>query len=468
MNRRNVFLALAFVWVGGSLLADGWQRKSRDEIVRDVMAMERRVEAAQAALKDRCRLTDYVSIVRTANGTNVWTDALRQALKEHEVVVLPSREEPYCFDGQVVVPSNRRIEAHGARTFLMAPCDVCLLRNEHVQDGYRRPVDGSVRDRNIAVVGGVWESWADRRMAEGRGGRWTDGRERGGVGCKRFLGLSGHFYFGNVVGVTVKDIVFRSIGSFALQAGDAEDVVVRHLTFERCRADGFHCNGNVRNVHVEDLSGGCGDDLLALNFCDWPCSSVNFGPGDTILAEKIHATSGCPWLRIFPAVHIYGDGTKVDCAARNLVIRDVRNVSEFKLYLQTRSYRIGGARDPMEVGSGGSIWFEDIQVGGVRAPWRIAANLTDVHFRSIDARKLRAGVPLVEVGGISSYNAARKIETFDPWVVCKVGTVEFADVDCPRSDSKVWARCLVYPNPRENGDVGGHGEIGETVVAPDL
>ena len=43
-------------------------------------------------LKDTVCLTDY-----TPDG-KVWTRALQRALKEHEIVLIPSSDEPYLID----------------------------------------------------------------------------------------------------------------------------------------------------------------------------------------------------------------------------------------------------------------------------------------------------------------------------------------------------------------------------------
>ena len=100
--------------------------------------------------------------------------------------------------------------------------------------------------------------------------------------------------------------------------------------------------GNVRNVLARNLRGDVGDDLVALNFYDWQNSSVNFGPGDTVLCENLRLRSGYPAVRLQPAVYRYADGSKVDCALRNILIRNVRGINCFKMYLQTAPYTIGG------------------------------------------------------------------------------------------------------------------------------
>ena len=70
--------------------------------------------ALASGLTDRVELTDYSELVRTENGLEVWSDALQRALDEHQVVAIPARGEPYFLDRQIVIGSDRRIEADGA------------------------------------------------------------------------------------------------------------------------------------------------------------------------------------------------------------------------------------------------------------------------------------------------------------------------------------------------------------------
>ena len=75
--------------------------------------------AAAARLTDRVSAEDYRAQVRPARQggetIEIWTDAFNRALREHEVLVVPAREEPYYIDASIIMPSSRRIEAEGAR-----------------------------------------------------------------------------------------------------------------------------------------------------------------------------------------------------------------------------------------------------------------------------------------------------------------------------------------------------------------
>ena len=116
--------------------AEGSQGPSGEmRIEREVEAACREIDEGQAALSDRCSLADYRALVRAVNGTNMWTAALQKALDEHEIVTIPASDEKYFFDGTVVVPSRRRIEAKGATIRLADGMRTVLLRNASAQDG---------------------------------------------------------------------------------------------------------------------------------------------------------------------------------------------------------------------------------------------------------------------------------------------------------------------------------------------
>lgn len=467
-------LMLAFVVAAGVASAADLPY---DAVVSAAEGARIRNDAAQTALSDACSLTDYTAKVKSVDGTNVWTEAFRDAVRDHEIVRIPRGE--YFVDGTVVLRSNRRIEAAaGAVIRMMPPMDTCFFVNDGARDGLFAPVDKSAANANIAVVGGRWEDWRRRRFAESTTGRWSDGVTKGGGRKSPWHGVSALMYVGNAKGVTFRDITLVHASSFGIQTGDVEDFVCERLSLEQCHADGLHVNGNVRNVLVRDVQGEVGDDLVALNFCDWPCSSVNFGPGENILVEKLRRRGGPPWFRLFPAVHHYRDGSSVDCAARNIVVRDVRGVSEFKMYLQTRRYEIGkGLRDRMGVGSGGNLFFEDIEFAwdgpdanaddplrAHRGVFQIGANLEGVRIRNVRAT-MPADNPfahLVCIGPISWISDKGKkpvYEIMDPWVSCTVSGLTIENVVYPTGAPAEPVHCTVFDNVNGDGLSSGRGHV---------
>jgi len=418
-------------------------------------------EGLQNRLADRCVLTDYSPSVRTCGVTNIWTDALQTALREHEVVVIPASDKPYYIDRSVVVPSNRRIEAVGATIRATRDLRSVLFRNEHVADGTLRPIPvGSTRDRNIAFVGGRYEDWATRRgegygrNADGRTLNRIDGRENT-IG--NFRGVLALMFFCKCDNLTLRNVTIANASIFAVQSGDGCSHVYENIVFDRCHADGLHLNGNLSRVLVRNVRGQVGDDLVALNAYDWLGSSVNFGPQQDIVCENLELVrrpdfKTYPAIRLQPAKFCYADGAIVDCAISNVVFRKVRGIETFKMYLQTPPYPTDGKPEWSEIGSGGNLNFEDIDIDltgpldrifqymtsdplrGHYAAFELGANLSGVHFKNIDIRFHTDRFPLAHLVMVGPKSATecgrdgRTWEIFDPYVDCRVKDLTLTNI----------------------------------------
>ena len=454
-------------------------------IEKSIALMETRNAAAEKAFDGETSIQEFRDKVRVVNGTNVWTDAINAALKVAQVVRIPKSAEPYCVDGTLIVPSNRKILAEGATIRLMRPCDTVLLRNAGVADGTLRPVDHSAGDHNVFVIGGRWEDWQTSRAGYGKSGRFNDGvREKG----KNFYGISSLLYFGNITTLTLRGVAIAHAGGFAIQCGDAEDVIAEDVEFDGCFADGFHCNGNVRNVLARNIRGDVGDDLVALNVYDWQDSSVNFGPGDTILCENLHLRSGYPAIRLLPAVYRYADGTKVDCALRNVLLRNVKGVNCFKMYLQTPGYMIGDEPEWGEVGSAANLWFENIDIDldfppdrfgpylesdslrGHFGAFEIGANVNGLHLLNVKANLHLKTYPLAHLICVGPKSAVQTTgggglrEVFDPWVSCTATGIELTGVTYIGGTPEEPVHTTVFKDINKDGRSSGAGKVTDVRV----
>ena len=441
-------------------------------------------------------LRDYAALVRSSNGTNVWTAALQKALDENERVRIPPSSETYWIDAPVVVPSGRRVNAHGATVALVAGCDTLLLRNASAADGQLKPVPaGARRDCDIAITGGTWCDWRTARAGYGRSGMFNLEKRRLG----NFYGVSALFYFGNVDRLSLTSVTFVRCSAFAVQCGDAKDVTFRHIRFERCYADGLHLNGNLERVRAYDVKGCVGDDLVALNAYDWLNSSVNFGPQRDMVFEDLELvppkTGRCyPAIRIQPAVYRYADGTEVDCAISNVVFRKVRGIKNFKMYAQTPRGKIGSKREWYKVGSGGDIRFEDVVVDldepidlwpgsdyerqdpvrGHIAAFEFGANLSKVTFKDVtvnfhcDRWRLSH---LALVGPKSCRWSSEKsgeldTEVFNPDLSCEVGEVVLDNVQIRGVAPAELVRATAFDDVNRDGQSTGRGVVRKLTVVP--
>ncbi len=394
-----------------------------------------------AELSDKVTLDNYRSLVRVVDDREIWSDALQTALDEHEVVVIPSRDEPYYIDRTVVVGSNRRIEAHGARVVLTPDCDTLMLRNASTADGTHAPIVGIERDCNISIVGGRFEESRTERAGYGRSGKYDANRS--------FYGVSTLFFFNNLDSLTLVDVTFAHTAGFSAQVGDATDVVFERIRFDSCYADGLHINGNTERLLCRDVKGQVGDDLVALNSYDWQDSSVDFGPIRTVLVEDLELSDDSRYkaIRIEPGRYYYDDGSEVDCALIDAIISNVRGIRTFKLYYQTPRYTLGTAPERGAVGSGDNIYFENIAVDltspidglavykdsdpirGSFGAFELGANIGNITFEDIDLTLYRDKYPYSYLAVVGPKSArVRDIELFDPYLSSEVGRMALRNI----------------------------------------
>ncbi|MBR5140655.1 MAG: hypothetical protein IKV16_06320, partial [Clostridia bacterium] len=114
----------------------------KEKIRSSLVAMLKRNQRLSEALWRESSVFNYSSLVRKSeSGVSLWTDALQRAIDENEVVIIP--EGIYYIDKTLVIPSNRRIMAHGAHIKKIPEMNTLLLRNEHLRDGSFYRIDGS-------------------------------------------------------------------------------------------------------------------------------------------------------------------------------------------------------------------------------------------------------------------------------------------------------------------------------------
>ena len=334
----------------------------KQKIVQSLEAMKCGNLQKAEGLTDRVCITQYRHLVYTGcHGdvpVSVWTTAFNTALREHEIVEIPAQAMPYYIDSSIIVPSNRHIRAEADAVIRqMKDVRLLLLRNEHVHDGTHAPISGEDKDSNISITGGRWEESYTQRVGYGASGMVTENPED-------FFGVGTCMLFNNMENLTLTDVTFSHAGGFAIQVGNIENAVFEGIRFESCFGDGIHVNGNTENVLIRNVEGEVGDDLVALNMYDWQDSSVTFGPMKNVLCEGLnqYESSRYKALRILPGIYRYDDGTTVDCSIHDLIVRDVRGIRTFKLYLQTPRYDLGTEPEWGAVGSGDNIFFENIAI----------------------------------------------------------------------------------------------------------
>lgn len=424
-----------------------------------------------AALTDSVSLTDY----RTRVHDGIWTSALQEALNDHEIVQIPASPEPYLIDASIRIPSNRHIEVEdGAVVRLLEGTRVLMMRNENTLDGTHMPFSMNDCDTNISINGGRWEEYHRSRAGYGDTGMYDMDRS--------YYGVSTCMLFNHIEGLTLTNMTFAHCAGFAVQAGDARNVVFENIFFDSCYADGLHLNGNMENVLARNIRGEVGDDLVALNTYDWQNSSVDFGPMRTVLCENLDLapTSRYKALRIEPGIYTYDDGREVDCSLTDAIIRGVRGIHTFKMYYQTPAYDLTDAPEPGRPGSASHIYFEDIEADltdpidnlepyqnsdplrGTFASFELGSNIDFVSFENIRFTLHRDRYPQsypILIGPKSVCDGKR--EVFDPYISNHVDHMEFRNVTVNEhgfsiSDIKI----NQFEDINHDGRSTGRGSIG--------
>ena len=395
-----------------------------------------------AGLQNYCSIDEYSGLVRKKDGMNIWTEALQQALNEHQVIVIPSSDEPYYIDAPVTIPSNRHIEAAYDAVIRLTPdTQLLMLRNDNTMDGTHMPFGNELANNNISINGGRWEESHTCRKGYGKSGMYDAERS--------FYGVTTCMLFNNIENLTLTNMVFAHTAAFAVQLGNAKNVIIENITFESCYADGIHVNGNTENLLVRNVSGEVGDDLVALNTYDWQNSSVNFGPGKCIMCENIVSADSGEYksMRLEQGIYTYDDGTEVDCSLTDAYIKGVRGVHTFKMYYQTPAYRIGAEPEKGAPGSMDGIHFEDIEIDlsapvdgfdayknsdpvrGYFGAFEMGSNIGFVSFENIRITMHRDVFPISQFIVIGPKSILQNgVEVFDPYVDNNVGCISLKNI----------------------------------------
>ena len=168
--------------------------------------------------------------------------------------------------------------AVGAATVLTADiASVTDATTVELADAARNTVTGAAanihdRDRDIAVLGGIW----DRGAAVGNTGR--------------LHGLN--FRHVDTLTIDIDGYLSTQTGAkYAILLGSVEDVRVSVRRLDTV-SDGLHINGPARRIEVPFLAGYTGDDMVSLTGADYPHYSDTAGDITDITVGTLHA-DGC-------------------------------------------------------------------------------------------------------------------------------------------------------------------------------
>ena len=290
---------------------------------------------------------DAAGKAETRNVTaEVWTQAMQAALDAEGKLHIPAREKPYYLDGPLVLKSGQKLSADPTAEIRLKPdTNTCLVRNEHVATLNTKPVPADqLLDTDITIEGGIWTTLANAVDPNGN---------NRGHSSKEYpaFGTHGVILLQNVRRVSVKNVTIRKSISFGVHLANAHEFAVENITFEEHRRDGVHVNGPASDGLIRGVRGDSHDDNVALNAWEWKNYAPSYGPIERIVIEDVTgAPGGANSIRLLPGVKRFDDGATLDCPIRDITLRRITDIRNFKIYDQPNLER--GRDNDFSVGIG--------------------------------------------------------------------------------------------------------------------
>ena len=280
----------------------------------------------------------------------IWNDASQAALDKDNTVHFPKREQPYYLDGPIVLKSGQRLTADaGAEIRLKPGTNTCMVRNENIITLNTKPVPADLPlDTDITIAGGIWTTLA---TADNESNGNLLGRSSG---VNPAFGTHGVILLQNVRRVSVKNVTIRKSIPFGVHLANAHEFAVENITLEEHRRDGVHVNGPASDGLIRGVRGDSHDDNVALNAWEWKNYAPSYGPIERIVVEDItgapEGVSAANSIRLLPGVKRFDDGATLDCPIRDITLRRITDIRNFKIYDQPNLER--GRDNDFSVGIG--------------------------------------------------------------------------------------------------------------------
>jgi hypothetical protein len=289
----------------------------------------------------------------------VWTTAMQAALDAQGAMHIPARAKPYYLDGPLVLKSGQKLSADPKAEICLKPgSNTCLVRNEHVVTLNTKPVPADLPlDTDITIEGGIWTTRAT--------GISNNGNERGhSAKEKPVFCTHGVILLQNVRRVSVKNVTIRQSRPFGVHLANAHEFRVENITLEQQRRDGVHVNGPASDGLIRGVRGDSHDDNVALNAWEWKNYAPSYGPIERIVIEDVIGSpaglQAANSIRLLPGVKRFDDNTSLDCPIRDITLRRIIDIREFKLYDQP-NLELGRDKDfSVGVGTLKNIRIEDL------------------------------------------------------------------------------------------------------------
>ncbi len=328
----------------------------------------------------------------------IWTALFQASLTQNNQLHIPARAQPYYLDGPLVMRSGDRLSADREAEIRLKPgTNTCMVRNANIVGFNSMAVPDDLEpDTDIQIEGGIWTTLAT-------GDKGANGNMRGHSSKENYVyATHGVILLHNVRNVSVRNITIRQSKAFGVHLGNVRDFVVDGVFLDRQQRDGVHVNGPASQGMIRNVRGDSHDDTVALNAWEWKNYAPSFGPIQDVRIEQVAGaeadTPSANSIRMLPGVKRFDDGKTLDCAIQNIVLRGIKNITEFKLYEQP-NLEMGRDKDfSVEPGTLRNIRMEQISLERPGAIY-IAASLDGLTLSDVallfepkpDYRLLRIG-----------------------------------------------------------------------------
>lgn len=294
-----------------------------------------------------------------------------QSLLDRRGIVTVDRPGTYLVSKTLIIHSDTRFVLSPGAMLLAAPMSRCaLIENEHFA--------GGGRDRNIEIIGGVWDGNCDNMGLDAV--YEAVHREDQPYSPELFKGKL--IRFARVDRIMLEKMVVRNPVSYGIQIAEANGFVVRDLFFDyNCHfgtTDGVHINGPSSNGVIENLCGTTNDDLVSLTTIDETHAEVTVGDIVNVDIRNLTAVNGYSGVRLLSAG---------DFDIRCIRISGVYGEYRHNAVLISHHYTRPNTR----------IWFDDIIVEHVHAT-KCLKELPEDAFRYWDGSNAKLPIVWIETG----------------------------------------------------------------------
>ena len=203
-------------------------------------------------------------------------------------VYLPPPKKFYLISRALELESGQELRLDRGTVVKLAPKSDChMLINRNWRTG----------DRNISVIGGIWDLDCARQSPNPHQGRHCRPPRKIDLPktFQRDFFRGEIFCFDKLEGLVVRDVTFRNPTTYSLQMTRTSYFVIDGVVFDfdswnpiPLNMDGIHCDGGCHHGKISNLRGTCFDDLVALNANDGICAAYE-GPITDIDIDGIYA-----------------------------------------------------------------------------------------------------------------------------------------------------------------------------------